>query len=164
MGEEEKVHEEIKTLMSAAESMEKDGKLNDDEREALSKLCVKNGIDLPSFDETSEELKKKVMPRIYNEEIKNAYAEPPEEDETAHAVGAPRAPNPEWRRRAAELYDYYDKIFNLNEKYAHQQSYVWHSCQHLALEEYGLLREGTESWMDLTKKSLEEGQSRKRKA
>lgn len=160
MGSEENVEQELQLFMQAADHMEKEGQLNDDERKALAQLCVKHGVDLPQYDEKSKELARHVA--AYKESIMNPYTEPSEDDEVAKAVGAPRAANPAWRRRASVLYDKFDRMFNLAEKYEHQRSYAWHAAQYLALEEHGLLREGSESWLDLTKKCLEA--SRKTKA
>jgi len=154
---------EIKTLMAAAEHMEKEGKLNDDERDALAQLCIKNNIDLPNYDDTSKELKKRNGPRLFAEEVSNPYRDPSDDDETAKDVGAPRAVNPEYKQRANVLYNYFDKVFKLDEKYEHQRTFVWQAAQHLALEELGLLREGSEKWLDMVKRGLEEAQTGKKK-
>jgi len=154
---------EIQTLMAAAEHMEKEGKLNDDERDALAQLCIKNNIDLPNYDDTSKELKQRNAPRLFAEEVSNPYRDPSQDDQTAKEVGAPRAPNPEWKRRANAIYQHFDRVFKLDEKHEHQRTFAWHAAQHLALEELGMLREGSEKWLDMVKRGLEEAQTKKKK-
>jgi hypothetical protein len=140
---------ELSTLLTAADKLENERELDDEDRIALAQLCVRHNMTMPRYDDDTNKRLRNYMPSLFKEEVENVYSQPDPADEVASDINAPRAPNPLWRKYANSYWRSFCKLHppeNLNKV---QVSQMWLTACHLGQEKAGELKPGTQTFLEM---------------